>query len=147
MTRKMLFSFLFSVSCPSLLCFPLFFVSPGTSCAIQYVIPGRTTKVKLISIPAAEKTIQRHFASATGILRRTCINWLRDVGAVFECTPPLSSFQLKSALLSLRRRSGPVAVLVRTSHYRSRNSDDSQSTGWATLEEEQETLLHHHFLS
>ena len=41
---------------PSHLCLSLFCVSPG----------GRTTKVKLIIIPASEKTIQRQFAAAAG---------------------------------------------------------------------------------
>ena len=42
-------------------------LSPRTSSAIQYLIPGRTTKVKLIDILAAEKTSQRQFADAAGI--------------------------------------------------------------------------------
>ena len=77
------------------------------------------------------------FTTLAVILRRTGINWLRGEGAVFDCTPPRPSFQLSSTLLSLRRRSSLVAVLVRTSHYRSRNSDHNQSTNWATLAEGQ----------
>ena len=42
-------------------------VSPRNPSAIQKLIPRRTTKVKLIKIPAGKTTSPRHFAVAAGI--------------------------------------------------------------------------------
>ena len=68
----------------------------------------------------AERVVS--FTTFSSILRRTCVNCSHVVGvlSLFLSSP------LRSSLLSLRRPSGPVTVLVRTSHLQSPCSDDNQ---------------------
>ena len=77
--------------------------------------------------PAADSAV--NFTWRTETLGHTCVNCIR-VGP-------------RSTLLSRRRQSGPVAVVVRSSHHRGRNFDDNQNTNWAILAEEQ-GVAHQH---